>query len=336
MKILILRLSSIGDILLATPFIRQTRIAFPGAHIDVMTKADYAELLRFNKHPDAILSLNTKDGKPGLRRMRDRIRQSDYDYIFDLHNNFRTNYLLYGLKKTPVFKISKNKLIRALLVYTKINLYKNIQPIPLRYLQVGQAVGVEDDGKSLELDWDGETEKQVNRIKKRNGIEAPYLVVAPGAGFYTKQWPLEYVIELFGQLLSTFPGKIVIVGSGNEVMAFKKLEISDKIVNLTGRLRLLETACMISGSELVLANDSGVMHMATAVQSKVLVVFGSTVKELGFFPFRGNSRVMENEELWCRPCSHVGRKRCPFGHFKCMKEITPEQVFKAITELMES
>ena len=113
------------------------------------------------------------------------------------------------------------------------------------------------------------------------------------------------------------------------------MELNEKIVNLSGKLKLLETAALISGASLVLANDSGIMHMATAVNTPVVAIYGSTVRELGFFPFRAESQVIENNKVKCRPCSHIGKKHCPKKHFKCMRDIQPEHVFKTISSYLE-
>ena len=106
------------------------------------------------------------------------------------------------------------------------------------------------------------------------------------------------------------------------------------IIDSSGKLSLLETAYIISKGKMIVSNDSGLMHMATAVNTPVLAIFGSTVKELGFFPYRAKAMVIENSDLSCRPCSHIGRNTCPKGHFKCMNEISPEQVYAGLRQFL--
>jgi len=160
-KILIIRLSSIGDILLTSPFIRQTRIAFPQAQIDFIVKKQFSELLAFNPHIDQVYTLDTVKENEEMAELRKKIKKNEYDYIFDLHNNFRSNRLTSGQSKKT---IRKDKFKRALLVYAGLNRYKQITPIPLRYLQSGLQAGIKDDGNGLDLFWPDRYEHLADQI----------------------------------------------------------------------------------------------------------------------------------------------------------------------------
>jgi len=335
MRILILRLSSIGDILLTSHFVRLTRNTFPHATIDFLTKSIFTDLLRYNPNIDNILEFDASRGSSELKLYREKIVSQGYDYIFDLHNNLRTAYLLRGLPKKKIFRIQKNKIKRALYVYMKMNFYKGITPIPFRYLETGEQAGITDDRKGLELFWSENENKKSQSLLADYQVDSPYWVVAPGAGFYTKRWPIDYLKTLLIQVLKIYPHHIILVGSAEERADFNFLEFDKKIVNLAGKLSLLETATVLSKSKLVLANDSGIMHMATAVDAQVVAIFGSTARELGFFPFRGKSDVIENSGLKCRPCSHVGKKHCPRKHFRCMRDITPKHVLETLKPYFE-
>ncbi len=325
-KILIIRLSSIGDILLATPFLRQTRIKFPDAVIDFVIKERFIDLVQYNPHVNRIFSVNEKEGLHGLLELRKLLIANNYDYVFDLHNNFRSRILTYGMR-AHISRIHKDKIKRALLVYTKINLYKQVTPIPLRYLKVGEKAGIKDDFNGLEIFWKNHIEEGLSLVVDTKLLRKPFVVVAPGAGFKTKQWPVEYFRELIETIEKKHGLPIVILGSKEEEERFRLLEISDAVHNLAGKLTLLESAIILSKAQAVISNDSGLMHMATAVKVPVLAIFGSTVKEFGFFPFRAQSNVIENKKLWCRPCSHIGRNHCPLIHFKCMKDLKPMMVY---------
>lgn len=332
-KILIIRLSSIGDILLTTPFIRQTRMAFPDSTIDFVIKQRFIDLVRFNPHINHIYSVAEEEGLKGLNEIRKQINSRRYDYIFDLHNNIRSRIITRGLK-VPVFRMHKDKLKRALLVYAKINLYKKPVPIPLRYLQVGKAAGIKDDGNGLEIFWKNYIEENLFDYVDRHFFSKPFIAIAPGAGFKTKRWPIEYFAELIKKLETVKSLPVVLLGSKDEASYFKPLEALPRVTNLAGKLTLLEAAILISKAKFLVANDTGLMHMATAVKTPVLAIFGSTVEEFGFFPFRSEHQVVQKEGLWCRPCSHIGRNHCPLGHFKCMKDLTPELVFNRLKKWM--
>lgn len=332
-KILIIRLSSIGDILLTTPFLRQTRIAFPEATIDFVIKERFIDLVQYNPHLNRIFSVNESEGINGLLQLRKILINNRYDFVFDLHNNLRSRILTFGLL-SKISRIHKDKLKRALLVYTKINLYQKPIPIPERYLQVGAEAGIKDDFNGLEIFWKNHIEEGLFTVVGRNILFKPFVVMAPGAGFKTKRWPIEYFRELIQLILEKQRLPIILLGSKDEAEQFKLLEISDKVLNFAGKLTLLESAIMISKAKFLVSNDSGLMHMATAVKTPVLAIFGSTVKEFGFFPYRSENQVLEKENLWCRPCSHIGRNHCPLVHFKCMKDIKPKFVFNQLKKWM--
>jgi heptosyltransferase-2 len=282
------------------------------------------------------MSFNPEKGFSELKKFNSIIKDYNYDYIFDLHNNIRTRYLLKGMSKRSISRIRKGKIKRAILIYTKLNFYDNIVPIPMRYLETGKLAGLEDDGLGLELFFTKQEEGSAKAKWPNHSSRQPYIIIAPGAGFYTKRWPIDYQKVLLVKMLKHFPHQLVLVGSDQEKEDFKFLEIDKKIVNLAGKLKLLETAALISKAALVMANDSGIMHMATAVNTPVVAIFGSTVRELGFFPFRGEDHVVEENSVKCRPCSHIGKKYCPKKHFKCMRDIQPDKVFNIIRSIVEN
>jgi heptosyltransferase-2 len=337
-KILIIRLSSIGDILLTTSFVRQVRQAFPKAIIDYVVKSIYQELLNANPNIDSLLVLNTEQGNSDLKILRKTIKSAEYTYIFDLHNNIRSNYLRRRIAAEYINSISKDKFRQSALVFFNKNKYKTIQSIPERYLKVGQAVGICDDGIGLDLYWKNGDEHRVKQLlsDQKISLHEPYICLAPGASFYTKRWPPEYFERLIMQIDKEFSIQSVILGGEDDKALGTYLAKNGKAFNLSGKTSLLETAIILSKSSLLISNDSGLMHMATAVNTPVIAIFGSSVRELGFFPFRSPHKVIEVEGLDCRPCSHIGKNYCPKKHFKCMKDITPEEVFREIKVIRNS
>jgi len=329
-----MRLSSIGDILLATPFIRQVRIAFPKARIDFVIKKEFYPLIRFNPHLNKIYSYDKKTGMKGLERLSQSLSEQKYDLVFDLHNNFRTRYLVSKIKVRQSFKIHKDKIKRALLVYLKLNTYKTVTTIPQRYLAVGQSVGVKDDDNGLEIFWKDSIELEANNILQRHRSQNKFIVLAAGAAHYTKRWPIDKYMKLAEKILAHSNASIVIMGNEKEREMLSSLVISPRIINLAGKVSLLLAAVILGKAHVVVSNDTGLMHMATAVNTPVVAIFGSTVKELGFFPYKGISVVHEVQNLWCRPCSHIGRKKCPLGHFKCMLNIEEDDVFASVIKFL--
>jgi len=332
-RILILRLSSIGDIVLSSFFIRQVANSFPNAKIDFVIKREYSDLIRYNPYLNKSYYIVSEKGYAQLYQLRNELKSKYYDFVFDLHDNLRTKFLLTGLSKSKKWKINKNKILRALFVWFKINSYKKIKPIPIRYLQTGKAVGINDDQKGLELFWDKMIEhelyKKIPALRKEG-----YIALAPGAAHYTKKWPIEYYMELVNTIAEKRDEKIIILGGSTDMDDGKELELNKNVINLTGMLSLLESAIVIKNAKTLISNDSGAMHIATAVKTPVITIFGSTVEELGFFPFRSRHCVIQNEGLKCRPCSHIGKEYCPKGHFRCMLDIKPEFVFNELINLV--
>ena len=333
-KILIMRLSSIGDILLSTPFIRQVRIAFPKSQIDFVIKNEYYSLIQFNPHLDKIYRYDKATGIQGLENLSRNLSEQKYDLVFDLHNNFRTRYILAKIKTKKVFRIKKDKIKRALLVYVKLNMYKTITTIPQRYLAVGKQAGIKDDDNGMEIFWRDSVELEVNSILQRNHTPEKFIVIAAGAAHYTKRWPTDKYMKLIEKLLAYSNARIVLMGNDKEKKILSNLVISPRIINLAGQLSLLQAAAILGKAQVVVSNDSGLMHMATAVNTPVVAIFGSTVKELGFFPYKGLSVVHEEQNLWCRPCSHIGREKCPLGHFRCMVNIKEDDVFASVVKFL--
>ncbi len=333
-KILIIRLSSIGDILLASPFLRQTRKRFPKAQIDFLVKQKYSSLVSANPYIDRIIQLEPGD----LVRLIRSLKSERYDYIFDLHNNVRSRIVRSQLNVKHSSHIKKNKIAQQLFVRFKINRYYQPEPIPARYLAAGRKAGIEDDKKGLEFYWEKQTDTKIDAFlraipKKEKKM---LIAIAPGAGFYTKRWPINYFAELIKILRNKYQAYFVVLGDQCDHDLGKKLHAGRQfVINLTGKIDLMEAGALLSHCRLAITNDSGMMHMAAAVGTPVTAIFGSSVKQFGFFPYRTMSCVVENNSLKCRPCSHIGRSDCPHGHFKCMLDLTPELVYEMLTQFIE-
>jgi heptosyltransferase-2 len=347
-KFLIIRLSAIGDILLTTPLLRALRTQFPEARLDFAVKADFAEILRHHPALNTLYELNAKNGWPELQALGRRLRAMRYDVVFDIHKNFRSRYLAHAAKPRRIFRHRKHVFRRWLLVNARINLLRGATPIYRRYLEAASPLSLAETpplagGRQLELFWREEDEQLAEaRLRARNWqSHLPLIGIAPGAGYFTKRWPAEY----FGELAANFirhGQQVVILGGAPEIELAQKIEQSaealtghrGEMINLTGALSLLGSAAVIQRCRLLVANDSGLMHVAEAVGTPLLAIFGSTTRELGFFPQLPSSRVIENATLSCRPCSHLGHPQCPRQHFRCMRDITVNEVWKATQEMI--
>jgi lipopolysaccharide heptosyltransferase II len=321
-KILVIRLSSLGDILLSTPLLRSIKKTFPSLKIDYLIKEEYVDLLTNNSNISRIYIYKKKKTSELVKQLK----SEGYDYIIDLQNNLRSTTIVSKIG-TPSSSFNKRNIKKFLLVNIKINSLRDAPPIPERYFESTRNLLPDDEG--LELVTFNKPSLQITNEDKLIGF-------APGARHFTKMWEKQYYAKL-GNLLQENNFKVALFGGRSDLELCK--EISSLIpgaINLCNDNNILQTAADMKKCLAVVCNDSGLMHTACAVKIPVLVFFGSTVKEFGFAPYKNKNSILENKYLSCRPCSHIGRSSCPKGHFKCMLEITPEIAFKNLLLLLNS
>jgi lipopolysaccharide heptosyltransferase II len=341
-RTLIIRLSSNGDVLLASPLLRLLRKRFPQGQIDFLVKREYADLVRFNPHLRNVIELDARGGFAELRALKRRLQEERYDTVIDIQGNLRSSFLRTWLSPT-VLKMNKRRLARFLLVNFKWNVYKTSPPVPFRYLETVQSTGIVDDGEGLELFIPEETRTRVQKHLSDAGVDSQRGVVGlcPGAKHATKRWLPQRFAHLAIAFLSEDIHSILILGGDDDRDLCDSIEQEivrstgkqDCVVNLAGIFSLLETASAMDACDSVVANDSGLLHIAAARKRDVVGIFGPTVREFGFYPYGTENRVIERRNLYCRPCSHIGGEACPEGHFRCMKEISVDEVLNAVRSL---
>jgi len=321
-NILIIRLSSLGDILLTTPFVRAIKTQFPNIKIDMLIREEYYDVIKLNPYLTGKL-LFKKDGNND-KELMEQLKNNGYELVIDLQNNIRSNKIVSSLKIQNV-KFDKRSLDKFLLVNLKINKLKEAPQIPIRYSNTIQNLKLDIQGLDLFTDKSPNPE-----IAGKTNL----IGFCPGARHFTKRWPKEYFVELGNKLIQNdftlvlFGGKI-----DKEICAELSVDISGAI-NLSNDDDLLQTAADMRLCKTVICNDSGLMHTASSVDTKVITIFGSTVKEFGFAPYNCTNLILENNSLNCRPCSHIGRSDCPKRHFDCMKSIKPEFVFEQLSSII--
>jgi ADP-heptose:LPS heptosyltransferase len=303
----VIRFSSFGDIVLTFPLLKKLKEKLPYAEISFITKNEYGELLKLNPDIDNVILYGDKN--PGT--VRRRLNEMKFDIILDLQKNFRSSGITKNYRK-KTRRYFKNNFKKFLLVSLKKNLFKEIVPVYKKYL-----LTVKDKLNEHDYSFTVSGLRFDNTVK----YEQPYIVIAPSTKHYTKTYPKEKFIEF----INSHPDKkFILAGSDSQ----RDLEICNYIqekthnaVNLCGKLNYNELANVIHNSEYVICNDSGILHFSEALGKRVIALFGSTVKEFGFFPQLKESKVIENNELSCRPCTHIGRNACPLKHFLCMNEL---------------
>jgi len=333
-KILIIRLSSFGDILLASPLIRWTRRRFPDSNIDFAVRERFSDLVVTNPHLNQVRTLKEPADFSCLKELASEIFAQHYDLIIDIHSNFRSWYLC-SLSKAKIYRWNLPRFRRWLLIKFKKNFLHGYPPVPLRYLSAVDELGVKDDGEGLEFQIKDKILDEVDKLWKEKNLSGKKIaVISPGAKWFTKRWIPEKFASLGKALLKKYCDILIFVGSSDEYELCHEIckEIGGDTINLAGKTDFHAAGEIIRRCNIFIGNDSGLGHFASAVGTPAVILFGPTVKEFGFFPFRSKSTVIE-KDIYCRPCSHIGSDKCPERHFKCMNEIEIDDVLRAAESL---
>ncbi len=321
-RILVIRLSSLGDILLTTPLVRTLKNNYPQLNIDFLIKPQYEDIYKFNPRLNSLMHYE----KDKINETLNQLNKNHYNLVIDLHNNFRSRSLTNKLK-VPVFRFGKKSIEKFLLVNFKINRLKNEPQIPVRYAHTIPGFNLDNNGLELFIH-----EGLINKFDE----SINYIGLCPGSRHYTKKWPAEYFIEL-GKKLTENGFRIILFGGKDDSDICKEINHSiPHSLNLCNEDKLLMTASGMKNCKAVICNDSGLMHLACSVNIPVVMIMGSTVKKFGFTPYKNKNLILENNSLSCRPCSHIGRANCPKKHFKCMKELTPGLIYSEVTNFIKT
>ncbi|MEO8413833.1 MAG: glycosyltransferase family 9 protein [Ginsengibacter sp.] len=307
-KFLIIRFSSIGDIVLTTPVIRCLRKKYPDAVIYFLTKKNHAGIVDTNPYINKVLTLEND-----ILDTIDTLKDEKFDCVIDLHYNLRTLRIKQALKGVPFY--SFNKLNTQKWVYTnlKINLMPK-QHIVDRYMQTVEKLGVIND--NLGLDYFIPANDTVKEADIPFSHSQGFISIAIGAAHFTKKLPVDKLKELCVAI--EFP--IILLGGREDYANGVDISAADpiKIYNACGKFSLNESADIVRKSKLVISHDTGLMHIAAAFKKMVFSVWGNTVPSFGMYPYQTSFEIFQVNKLWCRPCSKIGYDRCPLGHFKCM------------------
>ncbi len=326
-RILVLRFSSIGDIVLTTPIIRCLKQQVPNCELHFLTKPSYKEFLETNPYID---SLHFLDKHPILKGLE--LKKIGFDFVIDLHNNLRTS-MLKAVLDVPSFSFPKLNIEKFQTVQLKINTLPSVHIVD-RYFETVNQLQVYNDGKGLDYFIPKEV---LDKVKNDTSeFKDGFIAWAIGGQHATKQLPYEKLFEISQKI--QFP--IILLG-GKEDAAIGEKIVSNStgiIKNNCGKLSLNESAACLQLSKLVLSNDTGLMHIAAALQKPIFSFWGNTIPEFGMYPYYGSSNtkqnIFETKNLKCRPCSKIGFKKCPHTHFKCMNEINTQEVFHQVNSAL--
>ena len=323
-KVLIIRFSSIGDIVLTTPVIRCVKKQLPGAEVHYLTKFSFRSILESNPYIDKLHLL-----KDNLNDLLPSLVNEEFDYVIDLHHNVRTMKVKQALKKSEAFSFNKLNISKWFFTALKINLLPRVHIVD-RYMETVKKLGVINDGLGLDYFIPEIDNVPDNDIPMSHAYG--YIGIVIGAALATKKLPTDKLKELCGKI--DFP--IMLLGGPEDKAAGDEIASIDsiRIYNSCGKFNLNESADLVRRSKFIITHDTGLMHIAAAFKKQIISIWGNTVPGFGMGPYYGLANqpndLFEVKNLWCRPCSKIGYAKCPLGHFKCMNKQDIEKIVQTV------
>lgn len=326
-KILVIRFSSIGDIVLTTPVVRCIKHQLNDVELHFCTKIQYKSLLEENPYIDKIHYLEAS-----LNTLIHELKKEKFDFILDLHRNIRTTILKFRLG-APSKAYDKLRIKRFLYTNFKINFMPNYHVVD-RYFGAASHLGIKNDDMGLDYFIPDKDEVELDWLPESH--QKGYVAYVIGATGWTKILPFIKMVELCDKINKP----IILVGGKEDVEAGEKLEkffnadtgskeISEGlkglgkktvIFNGCGKFNLSQSASLVKQAQVVFGHDTGLTHIAAAFKKTIFSIWGGTVPS-NFYPYGTKFFLIENTKLNCRPCSKSGRSSCPKGHFKCMNDL---------------
>jgi ADP-heptose:LPS heptosyltransferase len=333
MKLLVIRFSSIGDIVLTTPVLRCIKQQYPEAEVHFLVKQVFKPVIAGNPHIDFIHTLN-KD----LAENITELKKIKFDFVLDLHRNLRTMRVKKALD-VPAYTFNKLNFQKWLYVNFKWKAVMPDKSIVERYFEGLKELKIKNDGQGLDYFIPKAQETRQDDIPMSHW--AGFVACVIGGSYETKKFP----VDKWKAFCEQSPYPVILLGGpedrddGNEIAAVDRV----KVYNACGKFNITESADLVKRSRVVVSNDTGLMHIAAAFKKPVISLWGNTTPEMGMFPYFGFNNlnqnvaqlsvIMEVNNLGCRPCSKIGYHKCPKKHFKCMNNIPVETVIDHVKKL---
>lgn len=322
-KFLVIRFSSIGDIVLTSPLLRCLKQQVDGAEIHFLTKKSFANIVKNNPNVSKVFTIESS-----IYEVLPQLKAENYTYIIDLHYNLRSVMLKMRLHKTA-FTFNKLNLKKWMLVNFKHSSLPKTHIVE-RYLETVKQLGVKNDGKGLDFFIAKEEEIDVLTLPEK--FHSEYIAFVIGAKHFTKRLPTHKIISICDKIKLPI---VLLGGKEDEETANEILKKSTAtIYNACGKYSLQQSASLVKQATKVITHDTGLMHIAAAFNKEIISVWGNTVPEFGMTPCLPSdskpAKIVEVNGLSCRPCSKIGFSKCPRGHFNCMNLIDENEIIKSV------
>jgi len=334
-KILIVHTAFIGDIILTTPLIEAVKDRHPDAQIDFLAIPATANLLATNPHVREVIIYDKKKRDKGLRRavhLVRRLRRANYDLAIVPHRSLRSALIVFsaGIRQ----RIGFDRSAGAFFFTDRVRYNRDAHEV-VRNLSLLGLSDSEIKNYSPRIYPDASDKASVDLFLEKIALsgKSTLVAIAPGSVWPTKRWTEDGFTDVIHKLTATDSlSRVVLIGGKEDSDVCQHLadKFPDRVINTAGQFTLRQSADLISRCRALLCNDSGPMHLGVAVGVPVIAIFGPTVPSFGFAPYGDGHVVVEHKGLYCRPCHIHGPKKCPEKHFRCMKEISGEDVFRAL------
>lgn len=354
MHFVLIRFSSLGDVILQSPICAWLKFQFPNCKITFITSEEFSSLVTKHPYIDQVKTIKRLKGRDDIKQLVDISyfieNEIKADFIIDLHNTLRAKLIRFLSFKTPSVAVFKRNFLRALLIRFKVNFLKNMETHHERVINDMRFLFNQD------FDYDEIASFNTRRTKKNgmglttvpksfceteNLIEGEYIAISPIASFSTKRWPMKRFKELVESMLEEKELshlKIVLVAGPNDSycdeMLSEKINESNRFINLQGKTSIDESSIVLGNAKLCISNDTGTAHITEAFGRPVISIFGPTSESFGFEPHLELSQAI-SEKVWCRPCSGTGSKKCFRSEQFCMTKISSERILLAVKEILQ-
>jgi ADP-heptose:LPS heptosyltransferase len=317
-KFLLIRFSSIGDIVLTTPIIRAIKTQLKDSEIHYLTKNQFVQLVNANPYIDKVFAFN-KSMNETIRELQ----EENYTSIIDLHKNLRSAQVILSLRKKHISfnKLNIEKWIR---IHLKVNTLPDLHLIDRYFISLSE-LGIQKDENGLDYFF----QKDFDTEEYNQWTNQAFMAWAIGGTYFTKQFPFRKIKEILSKLALPC---VLLGGKEDRQRGEFIAEGLPNVWNLCGKTSLDQSAYLLKTAKLVLTNDTGLMHIAAAFNKETIAFWGNTIPEFGMFAYQQTENVknFEIKNLSCRPCSKLGHKECPKRHFRCMEGLENESIIKEI------
>jgi len=329
-KFLVIRFSSIGDIVLTTPVMRLIKAKYPDCELHFVTKKKFRAVVEHNPHIDVLHLLDES-----LSDCINELRQTEFDYVIDLHSNIRSRQVCRRVNvsaRKNVYHLDKLNLRKFLYTTFKMQCMPDVH-ITDREVDTLKSLGIENDRKGLEYYVTEQDEAKASELT--SSLSGGYVAFVIGATYYTKRMPA----DLIARICSGLKLPVVLVGGPDDADAAQTIESECKgnsVLNLCSKLPLNVSASIVKHARLVIAHDTGLMHIAAAFKKDIITLWGNTTPQLGMYACEPGSKSKDHEVLGlrCRPCSKLGSRKCPKGHFSCMRNQDIDAIIKDANDII--